>query len=612
MDYKLLNADGTPNIEAQRAFMLDLGRRLNEWVWPGSEHDVWLEGRNLITADDEANTELQGMEKLFNDGKKRKFLDVLMARLIRIAHGEKRTLVPFIQTAAQRHYSENCINKNIVLKSGKIGFSTLIALRLFLKTITRTGINTLLVSFSDESSKLLFAAVTYALQQIPAPLGPILRDGILRTGRSSVNEIFFPELNSRFFVQTAGNKNVAVSSAIQYLHCSEVSRWQTHNPAQILVNLLGHMVGDDREVHMESRPFGDFGVFYDRYWQAKRGESDFKAHFYEWYWDPSHSMPLPDKFELTPEEIQQQARYAKRYSGNRARALGLPPVLYKRMIAWYRDMRRLLRDKMAQEYAENEVLCFLGSGDAVFSVNAIADIMNRNEEPIETFAASGREGEQNGVWVWKKPEPGRKYVLFCDTAGGLAQARTAFEILDRDTLEQVAEYCGRIPYDSQASLLKDWAAKYNDALLAFENNHGKSSSTISVHLKGTKNLYWHIERDKTRTVGWPTDSNRDDMLDRLGKFVEDNPHLIKSPRLAQELKTAERRENKVQSQKGHTFDIVMAFAGALAVHDKVGRAPVIWFDTVETSARTGVADPNAQLPGSRVTDTGDIGWVQHS
>lgn len=587
---------------AQVDFLLDLGKRLDNWVWPGSPDDVWLEGTPLITPEKPTYlTECRGLNRLFLDGRPRKVRDVVMTRLFRIAHAETRQECLFNQTSAQRHYSENAGKKSIVLKSGKIGFSTLIALRGLLKIITNAGNNAFVLSYDDDSvKKVLFPLVHFAIDRMPDPFGSAFRKGALRAEFSSVNEIFFPVLNSRFRVASAGNKNAAVSSSIQFLHGSEVSRWDKHDPQQLLSNLLSHMVGDHREVHLESRPNGDVGIFPETYWEAVRGQNDFTPFFYEWFWDYMHqAKDLPEGFVLTPEEVQRATRYVARY-GNTKKSTGLPALLGPKYFAWYREKEKDLKDKVGQEYAENEIECFKGSGNNPFSANAIADIANRDDQPVDSETADGRPKERNGLWYWKKPEDGKKYIIFCDTAGGEAGSRTAIQVLEWETLEQCAEYAGRISYESQPGLLRTLALLYNRALIAVENNHGNATGTIAYGLHDYDNCYWHMVGE-SKVFGWPTNKNRDEMLDYTVSFVKEFFPRLHSTRLAAELKSAERRDDKIVAKKGYTFDVVMALAGALSVRRTYGRTIAPWAETINVG---GGGQTNKKVEGEGV----DTGW----
>jgi hypothetical protein len=81
-----------------------------------------------------------------------------------------------------------------------------------------------------------------------------------------------------------------------------------------------------------------------------------------------------------------------------------------------------------------------------------------------------KEGPQNGVWVWKNPEQGRKYVMSSDVARGDSSDFSTFHIIDYETCEVVAEFMGKIPPDRLAEILSQYGKRFNSALICPEQN----------------------------------------------------------------------------------------------------------------------------------------------
>src|SRR5262249_10923033 len=144
----------------------------------------------------------------------------LAEQLLRIRNRDGE-MVPFKPNRAQKAFEERRGRTNIVLKSRQMGISTWIAGRFFLRTITRPGTLTLQVAHTQEAAEGIFRIVHRFLEWLPESL----RHGVLRTSKANSRQIVFPELDSEYRVETAGDANAGRGLTIRNLHCSEVARW---------------------------------------------------------------------------------------------------------------------------------------------------------------------------------------------------------------------------------------------------------------------------------------------------------------------------------------------------------------------------------------------------
>ena len=168
-----------------------------------------------------------------------------------------------------------------------MGMTTWVAGRFLLKTITKPGTLTLQVAHTQESAEEILRIVHRFVEHLP----PGLRMGALKTSKSSVRQIVFPEIDSEYRVVSAADRNAGRGMTFQNLHCSEVSRWPGE-AAEVLAGLrAGLAVGgvvdrkDGRvtgpEMVLESTPYGVGGCFYDE-WQRAR-ETGLVRHFFPWW-----------------------------------------------------------------------------------------------------------------------------------------------------------------------------------------------------------------------------------------------------------------------------------------------------------------------------------------
>jgi len=543
--------------------LIRLGHRLNDWVSPGDEND-WFdapERRLLIGTAAKLSPPIR-------------LIDALLARWIYIKDFQKQKPVKFLLSPSQHDLSRNLASRNIILKAGKVFFTTYFSMRGLIRTATKQGHLAVQIAHEQKPAEDYFGQVHFAWRCLPEQL----RKGALKPGKGNVRELYFPALNSRYYVETAGDKMAAIGQSIQYALATEVARWAKGDPKAVMANILSHTVGEDTEVNLESRPWGDQGYFHDEYWAARRDENGFKPHFYPWWWNPLHAVDAADLSALTPEESALCERYERWRVNDAPQDSGLPQRMDARAIQWRRERQRELRDLFPQEFAEDEVACFLGSGDCPFSATAIKAILDADAQPYQVYAASGET--DNGLWKWGRPESGHRYVISIDPAGGLHLSRTAMQVIDADTAEQVAEYQGRIDGFASGAIARELGNEYNTAQIACESNLGAISGTILNTLAGYPNLFRYTDRGKNE-LGWPTNSvTRPAMYDLLGQMVAEAPHLFHSRRLAQDLKSHGREGDSIRPKKGFTGDLTSAMAIAHSVRQRMTMRREPWVDVI--------------------------------
>ena len=96
----------------------------------------------------------------------------------------------------------------------------------------------------------------------------------------------------------------------------------------------------------------------------------------------------------------------------------------------------------------------------------------------------------HNYWIWEYPASGKTYVVAADPARGDGSDSSAFQVLDVDSLTQVAEYKGHIGTQEFGDLLVTTATEYNDALLVIENQAMGWAVIQQVINRGYKNLFY--------------------------------------------------------------------------------------------------------------------------
>jgi hypothetical protein len=329
-------------------------------------------------------------------GRRFNLRDLLIAALLKIRARDGAS-IPFRLNAAQQEFSKRSQSRqHVILKARQLGFTSYIAARFFIATITRPGTLTVLVAHDQESAQEIFQIVRRFVDNLPVRL----REGCLQTSRANVRQLVFPALDSQFRVESAADENCGRGLTIQNLHCSEVARWPG-DAAATLASLRASFAGLTRgAIVLESTPNGASGCFYDEWQRAT--ETEAQQHFFPWWWEPAYRREHAEPKSFTEEEITLQGAH------------GLSPA----QIAFRREMRAGFRTLAAQEFAEDSTSCFLASGDCVFDLGMVAARLDRLQGPVES--------RDNGrLQIWCPPLRGREYVIGCDPAGEAGTFRIA-------------------------------------------------------------------------------------------------------------------------------------------------------------------------------------------
>jgi hypothetical protein len=437
---------------------------------------------------------------------------------------------------AQKEYSQNCTQRNIVLKARQVGISTYIAARFFIQTITKPGTLTLQVAHNEESAQALFNIVRRFWERLP---NSRVQHGALIKSRSNISQIVFPKLDSEYRIATA-NDDAGRGMTVHHLHCSEVSRWP-HNAQETLASLRAGVVPEG-EIVLESTPNGAAGLFYEE-WQ-KATETGYTQHFFPWWYEASYKEDVKTGTvcPYTEEERQLVERHG----------------LTEEQIAWRRTRWQVMRGQGPQEYAEDAVSCFLASSECVFDMAAIEQAAARAGKPTES--------QENGrLQIWFPPNRGGEwqYIIGVDTAGGGTEGDySCAQVIERRMGLQCAELHGHFPPYELARRVVSLGRLYDNALVAVErNNHGYG---VLAHLKDLhyENLYQAGGHE-----GWLTNVvTRPAMVENLAAVLMAQPELFHSPRLLGELRTFVRHgDGHGGAAEGAHDDCVMAMAIALAV-----------------------------------------------
>jgi hypothetical protein len=447
----------------------------------------------------------------------------------------------------QREFERRRGRQNIVLKARQMGMTTWVAGRFFLKTITARGVLTVQVAHTREAAEGIFRIVQRFWECLPEEL----REGPLRRSVANAGQMIFPALDSEFRVVSAGDENAGRGLTMQYLHCSEVSRW----PGDAGATLAGlrAALAPGGELVMESTPNGAYGCFYEEWGRASQLVSELAGqlvsggtaerlvvrHFFPWWMEEGYvAAPVVD---LREEE----------------KRLVLAHGLKAEQIGFRRGLEASFRGLRAQEFVEDAESCFKATGECCFEVGAVEGRLSEVGEPMET-----RRG--GALQVWLPALPGKEYLVAVDTAGGGADGDfAAVQVIEVGSGMQCAELQQRLGTLELARVSAELAREYGRAMIAVErNNHGAGVLAYLDSVERYEKVY-----EQSGVAGWLTTAgSKPGMVSRMGALLVESPSMFFSRRLLGECRTfVVMGSGRTGAASGAHDDCLMAMAIAQAV-----------------------------------------------
>ena len=329
------------------------------------------------------------------------------------------------------------------------------------------------------------------------------------------------------------------------------------------------------KVIVVSTPNGFDPIYYEIYDQALKGMNEFKISEMVWWKDPRYAKDLQlvnvkDIIHYYLNRHEYQNVEIIDYNGKEKNFDDVRELIkqgYKPSSSWYESMVKKL--KYDKRKVNQELECaFLGSGDNVFDSNLLEKIKDSDIRDPETTMMGG------GLWIWKEPEVGKKYIMGVDVSRGDSEDFSTFQIIDFDTREQVAEFIGKLPPDTLAEVCFKWGNMYN-AFIVIDITGGMGVTT-SLRLRelGYRNLYvdgvdmsnkWKFDpKINEKIPGINFNAKRVQIIATFEEYLR-HGLVIRSKRLLGEMHTFVYINGRPDHQKGQHDDLIMSIAMAIYV-----------------------------------------------
>ena len=250
----------------------------------------------------------------------------------------------------------------------------------------------------------------------------------------------------------------------------------------------------------------------------------------------------------------------------------------ERSQAWRDEQNEILGERLAAQECDAD---FISSGNTVITPDILKYYADTyQQDPIE------KRGIDDALWIWQYADYNRTYIASADVARGDGQDYSCLQILDIETLEQVAEYRGKIGTKEFGNLCVNLATEYNNALLVIENaSIGWAAAQVAID-RHYPNLFYSnkdlnvvdtyislgkrldLKEKSQMIVGFSnTQKTRPLVISKLETYMREKQLPIRSKRLIDELYTFIWNNGKAEAMVGYNDDTVMAYSIALWVRD---------------------------------------------
>ncbi len=422
---------------------------------------------------------------------------------------------------------------NIILKSRQMGITTLVAAYALHMMTFNNDKNILCLSITQETSKEIVTKVRFANDNLPS---------WLKVSATEDNRLSLKLKNGSMIRAASSAGTAGRSSALSLLIIDEAAF--IDGIEEIWLSAQSTLSTGGKAIIL-STPNGVGNFFHKKWVEAESGEV------------------LEGQPKFNP--------------------ISLPWHLHPERNQGWRDLQtKNLGEKGAAQECDCE---FSTSGNTVIEIPLLQWYeKNHVIEPAE------KRGFDKGYWIYKYPEGGKSYMVVADVARGDGTDYSAAQIIEIESMEQVAEYKGKLPTKEYATALMTMATEYNKALLVIENANVGWAVIQEVIDKNYDNLFYSsadlqyvdVETQMTNkintqerkmTPGFTTSNkSRPLLISKLESYIRNKEVIIHSRRLLDELnvfiwKSTGTSSAKAEAMDGYNDDLVMAMAIGLWIRD---------------------------------------------
>jgi hypothetical protein len=343
---------------------------------------------------------------------------------------------------------------------------------------------------------------------------------------TSIEQIEAPKFVYDLVLEHPCHSYTTVSGVV---HNSEISRYQD---AERIYTGVIQAVPKDGRIIIETTANG-YGNFFYKLWNKNVRGGSYTNHFFPWFRSKEYTLPVPKGTEFTEEELKIAEKYG----------------LTREQLQWRRWKIEQLNgdvDRFNESFPATPEEAFIVSGNPVWSSSLMKEYLLRVKKPMVVGNLVGynknvtvERNEKGYLKIYRKPQEFHRYVIGADVAAGKMISSegdlpdtdySCAQVIDANTLEQVAVFHGRIDPDMYGRQLELLGTLYNNALIAVERNSLGLATLITLRDLYYPNIYFKeqfglIAEKTTSEMGWETTS------ESKGLMIADTTRLLREKRL---------------------------------------------------------------------------------
>lgn len=451
----------------------------------------------------------------------------------------------------------------IILKARQMGLSTWVGGRLFSRVSQRRSKRAIVITHHAKSTAALFDMTKRFYKLLPDILRP-------HDKYNNAREITFDQLDSSYFVGTAGSDTIGRGETITHAHVSELAFWPKSSAKANFSGLMDAVPNEaDTEVYIESTANGVSGLFYDQWQEAVAGRSGFIPVFFPWFIEDGYREKPSEGFQRSPEEHRLVELHG----------LDDAQLMFRRIKISEKGV-----DLFKQEYPSTAEEAFLTTGRPVFHPERVQEMTDaaRAEfspevtgaltwEPLHRKALEGHTWEDHPrgeLLIYREHDFSETYYIGADVAQGGGGDSSVAAVTDSRRQLVAIWRCNRTDPDVFGTALYHLGKMFNEAKIICERNGpGALTNHVLVKTHLYPNFYTEISLDKLREtetehIGFlTTEKSKPTVINKLVAEIRERTIDIFDPTTLSELRSFIVTETgKLEAEKGCHDDTIIALA----------------------------------------------------
>jgi len=464
-------------------------------------------------------------------------------------------------------YQNDCLRNfhehqnNIILKSRQTGLSVITAGYVAWRLMFRYDEKILIIANDGAGAMRFLETVKQFIEHTPIWLKP---DAI---ESDNTKKISFS--NNSYAEAKASSPNAGRGDSLTMLVLDETAFIKDDEAIWMGAGMALSATGG--KCIMISTPNGTGNLYYKTWVDAVAHENDFHGETVHWKENPNSAVDLEMKIDPSGEELPWSPWYE-----SQCKRLNWDSVkIAQELDLSFEGSKRLAIDpQLVSKYHSRVQDDHKAEGYIRFNY-----LEKDNFEKFAEFI-----GDVTNMTIYKKPEEGKQYIVGGDVARGDGKDFSTLQIIDVDTLEQVAEFREKISPDLFPFVINHIAKMYNMAYIVIEANSFGLGVCFDIrdkfnwpknrqfYSKNIKDIHVRHHNYKisegTEIPGFQTSrKNRVLLVKAIIEHMRENALILHSKRLMSEFQTFVMNGDKPEHEPGFNDDLILALGIALYIRD---------------------------------------------